>query len=72
MPGRPKCFIALGIAIAAAAFSSFNAYRITELNNEISAIKSKTDLLVDISNLHEAHLHHLEEKTDATNKLLAP
>jgi len=28
-------------------------------------------LLVDVSHLHEAHLHHLEEKTDATNKLLA-
>jgi hypothetical protein len=63
--------VALGIAIAAAALSSFNAYRITELNNEISALKSKTDLLVVISHLHEAHLHHLEEKTDATNKLLA-
>jgi hypothetical protein len=32
---------------------------------------SITDLLVDVSHLHEAHLHHLEEKTDATNKLLA-
>jgi hypothetical protein len=71
LPGRPKRFIALGIAIAAAALSSYNAYRITELNNKISALKSKTDLLVDISHLHEAHLHHLEEKTDATNKLLA-
>ncbi len=30
----------------------------------------KTDLLVDVSHLHEAHLNHLEEKTDATNKLL--
>ncbi len=58
--------MALCIAIAAMALSSFNAYRITELNSEISALKSKTDLLVDIS-----HLHHLEEKTDATNKLLA-
>jgi SHS2 domain-containing protein len=63
--------VALSIAIAAAALSAFNAYRITGLNNEISALKSKTDLLVDISHLHEAHLHHLEEKTDATNKLLA-
>ncbi len=63
--------MAIGIAIAAMALSSFNAYRITELNNEISALKSKTDLLVDISHLHKAHLHHLEEKTDATNKLLA-
>ncbi len=32
LPGRPKRFIALGIAIAAAALSSYNAYRITELN----------------------------------------
>jgi hypothetical protein len=53
------------------AMSSINAYRITQLNSEISALKSKTDLLVDVSHLHEAHLHHLEEKTDATNKLLA-
>jgi hypothetical protein len=28
-------------------------------------------LLVDVSHLHETHLHHLEEKTDSTNKLLA-
>ncbi len=53
------------------ALSSFNAYRITELNLEISALKSKTDLLVDVSHLHEANLHHLEEKTDVTNILLA-
>jgi uncharacterized protein YyaL (SSP411 family) len=69
MPGQPKHFVALGRAIAAMALSSFNAYRITELNSEISALKSKMDLLVDISHLHEAH--HLEEKTDTTNKLLA-
>ena len=42
LPGRPKRFIALGIAIAAATLSSYNAYRITELNNEISALKSRT------------------------------
>jgi hypothetical protein len=35
MPGQPKRFVAIGIAIAAMALSSFNAYRITELNNEI-------------------------------------
>jgi hypothetical protein len=63
--------VAIGLAIAAMALSSFNAYRITELNSEISALKSKTYLLVNVSHLHEAHLHHLEEKTDATNKLLA-
>jgi hypothetical protein len=70
-PGRPKLFVAIGLAIAAMALSSFNAYKITELNSEISALKSKTDLLVDVSHLHEAHLHHLGKKTDATNKLLA-
>jgi len=58
-PGRPKQFVAIGLAIAAMVMSSFNAYRITELNTEISALKSKTDLLVDVSHLHEAHLHHL-------------
>jgi hypothetical protein len=63
--------VAIGLAIAAMALSSFNASRITELNYEISALKSKTDLLVDVSHLHEAQHHHLEEKTDATNKLLA-
>ena len=70
-PGRPKLFVAIGLAIAAMALSSFNAYKITELNSEISALKSKTDLLVDVSHLHEAHLHHLGKKTDSTNKLLA-
>jgi hypothetical protein len=70
-PGRPKRFVAIGLTIAAMAMSSFYAYRITELNSEISALKSKMDLLVDVSHLHEAHLHHLEEKTDATNKPLA-
>ncbi len=53
------------------AMSSFNAYRIAELNSEILALKSKTDLQVDVSHLHEAHLHHLQEKMDATNKLIA-
>jgi hypothetical protein len=71
IPGRPKRFVAIGLAIAAMAMSSFNAYRITELNSEVSALKSKTDLLVNVSHLHEAHLHHLEEKTDPANKLLA-
>jgi len=64
-PGRPKLFVAIGLAISDMALSSFNAYKITELNSEISALKSKTDLLVDEA-LHEAHLHHLEKKTDAT------
>jgi len=38
MPGRPKRFVGLVIAVAAMALSAFNAFRITELNNEISAL----------------------------------
>jgi hypothetical protein len=37
---------------------------------EITALKCKTDFLMDVSHLHKAHLHHLEDKTDAMNKLL--
>ncbi len=60
--------MAIGLAIAAMAMSSINAFRITELNSGISALKSKTDLLINVSHLHEAQL---EEKTDATNKFIA-
>jgi hypothetical protein len=71
MPGRPKRFIAIGISIAAMTMSTFNMVRITQLNEEISTLKEKTDLILDVVHLHEKHLHHLEEKLDQTNKLLA-
>ncbi len=70
-PGRPKRFIALGISIAAMAMSTFNTVRITQLNEEISTLKEKTDLILDVVHLHEKHLHHVEEKLEQTNKLLA-
>jgi hypothetical protein len=64
MPGRPKRFIAIGISIATMAMSSFNTVRITQLNKEISTLKEKTDLILDV-------VHHVEEKLEQTNKLLA-
>jgi hypothetical protein len=70
-PGRPKRFIAIGISIAAMAMSTFNTVRITQLNQEISTLKEKTDLILDVVHLHEKHLHHMEEKLELTNKLLA-
>jgi hypothetical protein len=70
MPGQPKQFIAIGISITAMSMASFNTYRMMQLDAEITSLKGKTDLRVDVSHLHEAHLHHLEDKTDATNKLL--
>ncbi len=70
-PGRPKQFIALGISIAAMAMSTFNTVRITQLNEEIITLKEKTDLILDVVHLHKKHLHHVEEKLEQTNKLLA-
>jgi hypothetical protein len=71
MPGRPKCFIAIGISIAAMAMSTFNTVRITQLINEMNTLKEKTNLILDVVHLHEKHLHHLEEKLEQTNKRLA-
>jgi hypothetical protein len=51
--------------------TSFNTHRITQLDMEITFLKGKTYLLLDVSHLHEAHLHHLEDKSDATNKLFS-
>ncbi len=51
--------------------STFNTVRITQLNKEINTLKEKIDLILDVVHLHERHLHHLEEKLDQTNKLLA-
>ncbi len=71
MPGRPKCFIVIGISIAAMAMSTFNTVRIIQLDTEIHTLKEKTDLMLDMVHLHEKHLHHLDEKLEQTNKLLA-
>ncbi len=70
-PSRPKRFIAICISIAAMAMSTFNTVRITQLNEEINTLKEKMDLILDVVHLHEIHLHHVEEKLDQTNKLLA-
>jgi hypothetical protein len=71
MPGRPKRYITLGISISAMAMSTFNMVRITQLNEEISTLKEKTYLILDIVHLHEKHLHHVEEKLEQTIQLLA-
>jgi hypothetical protein len=49
------------------AMSTFNTVRITQLNEEISTLKEKTDLILDVVHLHEKHLHHVEEKLEQTN-----
>jgi hypothetical protein len=72
MPGQAKHFITIGISIAAMAMSTFNIVRITQLDAKIHTVKEKkTDLMCNVVHLHERHLHHLEEKLEQTNKLLA-
>ncbi len=51
--------------------STFNTVRITQLNEEINTLKENMDLILNVVHLHERHLHHLEEKLDQTNQLLA-
>jgi hypothetical protein len=62
--GQTKCFISLGISIAAMALVSFNAYRITQIDAEIANLKTKRDFLIDVTHLHEAHLIHLDQKIE--------
>jgi hypothetical protein len=50
--------------------ATFNMICFTQLDAEITGLKSKTDLLLDMMHLHENHLHHLEEKLEQTNTLL--
>jgi hypothetical protein len=49
-PGSPKCFITIGILIAAMA--TFNTVRITQLYVKIRTLKEKTDLMLDVVHLH--------------------
>jgi hypothetical protein len=51
-PRRPKQFIAIGISIAAMAMSTFNTIRIMQLNDEISTLEEKTDMILDMVQLH--------------------
>jgi hypothetical protein len=62
MPGWQKRFIAIRISITAMAMSTFNAVWITQLDTEITTLKAKMGLMLDVVHLHETHLHHLEEK----------
>ncbi len=60
----------LEISIAAMGLASFNTYSVMQQDLNIASLKSKLDLLMDITHLHKAHLHHLKDKTGVTNKLL--
>jgi hypothetical protein len=51
-------------ATAALAIATYNTVQISKLETAIEAQQTKTDLLTDISKLHEQHLHKLDSKID--------
>jgi hypothetical protein len=53
------------------AMSTFNTVRITQLDAVFTTLKAKTDLMLNVVHLHEQHLHHLDEKLEQTQTLLA-
>jgi len=58
MPGHPNCFIPIGISIMAMAMASFYTYRITQLDEEITSLKGKTNLHMDVSHLYNLESDH--------------
>ncbi len=48
-------------ASAALMLATFNTIQISKLETTIEAQQCKTDLLNDITKLHEQHLHKLDE-----------
>ncbi len=51
-------------ATAALSLETYNTVQISKLETAIEAEQAKTDLLTDISKLHERHLHKLESMID--------
>jgi hypothetical protein len=68
---EPKRFIALGIFIVEMTLMVFNAIKITILDGNISNLKNKTDMLLDVICLQEQHVHYLEDKFKQKKDLLA-
>ncbi len=57
-------------ASAALSLPMYNIIQISKLETAIEAQQAKTDLLMDISKLHEQHLHKLDGNIDAIGKEL--
>jgi hypothetical protein len=51
-------------ATAALSLATYNTVQISKLKMAIEAQQAKTDLLMDISKLHEQHLHKLDRMID--------
>jgi len=57
-------------ATATLSLATYNTVQISKLETAIEAQEAKTDLLTDIANLHEQHLHQLHGLIDGIGKEL--
>ena len=62
--------VAMGTAAAALSLATYNTVQISKLETAIEAQQAKTDLLTDISKLHENHMHKLDNMVDDIGKEL--
>ncbi len=60
----------MGTAAAALSLATYNTVQISKLETAIEAQQAKTDLLTDISKLHENHMHKLDNMVDDIGKEL--
>ena len=58
--GEKKRFLDLIFGIAATAFGISNGIQVAKLNAQMANVNTRTDMLVDVSQLHENHLYQLD------------
>jgi hypothetical protein len=62
--------VAFGTATAVLSLATYNTVQISKFETAIEAQQAKTDLLTDISKLHELHMHKLDNMVDDIGKEL--
>ena len=70
---RQRCqwdIAAFATATAALSLATYNTVQISKLETAIEAQQAKTDLLTDITKLHEHHMHKLDNMVDDIGKEL--
>ena len=65
-----KRFLDLIFGITGTVFGIANAYQISKLNAQMAKLNTRTDMLVDITQLHENHLHALDIQMNNSANIL--
>ena len=59
---RKKRFFDILFGLSGTLFGIANSIAISNINNQIATEKARTDLLVDITQIHEDHLHNIDHQ----------